>query len=126
MPNGLQVYAKAQARVESDREREYRLFALVTAKLERAAQLGAAEQPQDVAVLHDALSHNLELWTALLEDLVDPRNRLPVALKCGLVGLALWVQKRTPAVRAERAGFEELIQVNRQIMDGLAARPAAG
>ena len=57
-------------------------------------------------------------------DLADPRNQLPSQLKANLISLSIWVDKHTSKAMVGKAPIEPLIDINRNVMEGLAA--AAG
>ena len=59
------------------------------------------------------------LWDAFLHDLSDPENRLPSELKKKIISLCLWVRRETDAVIDGKTRVDDLIKVNRNIMDGL-------
>jgi len=112
------AYQKSQNSAESPRSMEYRAFALATGRLTEAAN------QNDYVKFYEALQFNRELWTILQADLADPNNQLPEALKASLLSLSLWVQRHTSLVMRGEASPDSLIEVNRQIMDGLKMEPA--
>ncbi len=117
----LNAYRQAATRTETPREMEYRLFAEVTLALMEASKLDRA----DVAGKVDALDWNRRLWTALSDDCSRPDNGLPKPLRASIISLALWVGKHTSAVIRGQEEIEPLIEINRMIMQGLSANPAA-
>ncbi len=117
---GLEAYRRVQKVAESPREAEYRLFAQVTAALLKAE----AEKHSGVTLV-DTLDWNRRLWSALSTDCGMPGNGMPANLRGQIVSLALWVSRYSSEVAAGKAGIDALIDVNRAIMDGLAAQPAA-
>lgn len=113
---GLQAYQKTAQRAESPRELEYRLFGQVTRALMDAAKL----DPTDYAKRIDALDWNRRVWSAFSTACGDPENKLPHALRAQIISLAIWVGKHSSAVMRGEEDFQDLIEVNRMIMQGLA------
>lgn len=115
----VRTYQTAQRNTESPRNTEYRLFAQVTRAL---------MQTQDVRDprLHDALNWNRRLWLTLQMDLLQPDNRMPDDLKARLISVSIWVEKHTRKAARGEAAIQPLIDLNRQIMEGLAPQPLAG
>ena len=66
------------------------------------------------------------MWIAMQTDLAAEGNKLPDALKAQLISLAMWVDKYTLKVMQKREPLAPLIEVNRAIMEGLAASASAG
>ncbi len=113
----IQAYQRAATQAESPRELEYRAFGQVTAGLLRAKD----EQPS-LTVLAEAIDANRRLWTLLSTDCSAPENKLPLALRGQIVSLAMWVARYSSDVLRNGADLEPLIDVNRTMMEGLAAR----
>ena len=112
----LQAYKQAAQRAESPREAEYRLFGEVTRALMRAAELDRAQ----IAERMDALHWNRQLWNALATECSDADNTLPVALRAQIISLSLFVNRHTSAIMQGSETFDELIEVNRIVTQGLA------
>ena len=117
----LQAYQQAATRAESPRDMEYRLFAQVTKALIDAAALDKSE----IGKRADALDWNRRLWATLGADCADPGNQLPAPLRASFISLSIWVNKHTSLVIRNKEDIEPLIDVNRMIMQGLAAQGAA-
>ncbi len=113
----LQAYQQAATRAESPRDTEYRLFAQVTRALIEASKL----DPMDVGGRADALDWNRRVWAAFASDCGNPDNGLPRALRASIISLSIWVGKHTSLVIRREDDFEPLIEINRMIMQGLAA-----
>ena len=113
----LQAYQQAATRAESPRDTEYRLFAQVTRALMDAAKL----DPMDIGGRMDALDWNRRVWSVFAADCGHPDNGLPKPLRASIISLSLWVGKHTSLVIRREEDFEPLIEVNRMIMQGLAA-----
>lgn len=117
----LQAYQQASARAEDPRSAEYRLFGQVT----RALIEAKAADRLDFKTRIDALDWNRRLWTALGSDCAAPGNALPEALRAQFISLSIWVNRHTSVAMRNPDEIEALIDVNRMIMQGLAAQAAA-
>ncbi len=113
----LQAYQQAATRAESPRELEYRLFAQVTLALLEASKVS----PDEFAARVDALDWNRRVWTVLADACASSDNKLPPPLRASIISLAMWVSRHTSAVIRRQEHIEPLIEVNRLIMQGLAA-----
>ena len=112
----LKAYQKAQAAGENPRSTEYRLFGQVTGALMDASTKGAKGKP-----LVDAIDWNRRLWSTLAVDCMDEGNALPVPLKAQIISLSIWVTKYSTEVMQQGAPLDPLIDVNRNMMQGLAS-----
>jgi flagellar protein FlaF len=81
--------------------------------------------PSDFRTRIDALDWNRRLWTALAADCSDPQNQLPPQLRASFISLSLFVNRHTSAVMRREESFDDLIEINRMIMQGLAASAEA-
>jgi flagellar protein FlaF len=113
----LQAYQKTQRTFSNPRDNEYRLFAQITAALIDAKDLARTDQR-----LINALSRNRQLWSALATDCSSQDNRLAAALRAQFISLSLWVNRHTSEVMRKRESVVPLIDINRTIMEGLAAK----
>ncbi len=113
------VYGEVAQRTASDSVTELAVFQQITGELERVAQ---AERPQPAA-WGSAISRNMQLWTLLATDLMQPGNLLPDDTKQGLLKLGLFVLSHSNEVLAQRADMNVLIDINRSIMAGLEHQP---
>lgn len=109
----IQAYAKAQAASENSRSVEQRLFIQVTKALTTARENGRI---QDIA---DAVLWNRQVWNALVADCANDGNRLPKEIRAGIISLGLWVWRQSMAALRDSREIEALIDVNRQIIQGL-------
>ena len=117
----LRAYQQTSARSESPRNTEYRLFAQVTMSLISAQKLDR----MDIAGRMDALDWNRRLWSVLEADCAAPTNQLPVETRAGIISLARWVNKYTTEVMIGQEDIQDLIDVNRMIMQGLSGEAVA-
>ncbi len=112
----LQAYKKAAQQAESPRELEYRLFGDVTRALIEASKLDRFEIQKRMEALH----WNRQLWNTLATECSDPENALPEAARAQIISLSLFVNRHTSAIMRGEESFEDLIDINRTIMQGLA------
>jgi flagellar protein FlaF len=110
----LQNYQIAQNTTEDPRRTEYRLFAQVTKALMDAISGSENDTAQ-------AIHWNRRMWLALQADCSDEENVLNDQTRAGIISLAIWVDKHSRKVLRGEAKVEPLIEVNRSIMEGLAA-----
>jgi len=96
---------------------EYRLFGQVTRALVHASSVDAA----DVATRIDALDWNRRLWSTLATDCTSPHNALGQSMRAQIISLSLFVNRHSSKVMKGEEDFETLIDINRSIMQGLAA-----
>ncbi len=113
----LQAYQQAATRAESPRDTEYRLFAQVTRALIEASKL----DPMDFGGRADALDWNRRMWATFASDCSHAENGLPKPLRASIISLSLWVARHTSLVIRREDEIEPLIEINRMIMQGLAA-----
>ena len=110
----LQAYQNTQRITEDSRTTEYRLFGQVTGAL-----IDAAKTSDNAAPLVEAIDWNKKLWRTLAADCMDDRNQLPQEVRAKIVSLSLWVSKYSKQVQRTGAPMDPLIEVNRNIMQGL-------
>ena len=111
------AYAAAQRATLEGRALEREVLLRVTARLEAADRAA----PGGMAALARALDDNRRLWEAFALDLARPANPYPDELKAGLISLAAFVARHTPAVLAGEAGAGALAEINRNVAAGLGA-----
>ena len=117
----LRAYQQTAARAESPKEAEYRLFGQVTRALMEAQKL----DPKDVGGRIDALDWNRRMWSALATDCGAADNGLPTQLRASIISLAMWVGKYTSLVIRGQDDIQDLIDINRMVMQGLSGQGAA-
>jgi flagellar protein FlaF len=115
----LMAYTRVQRTTGTPRENEYRLFADVTRGLIEAGKSGARDK-----TFFDALDWNRRLWSTLSTDCSSPGNKLPKQVRAQIISISIWVSKYTSMVALDRAEIGALIDINRTIMEGLAAQNA--
>ena len=117
------AYGTDTQRTAGEQQIEFALFQQITQGLQDIAD---AEKPAPTAWA-EAIERNLRLWTILTTDLLLPENALPLEIKQGLLNLAMFVRRHSMQVLSGTAEIEDLIEVNRTIMAGIApagANPA--
>ncbi len=111
----LDAYRRARAIAETPRAMEYRLMGQITGEMIEARDAGLSG-----AALMPALHRNREVWSTFSALCGAPGNQLPDGLRAGIISIALWVERYTSDVVRGRDSIDDLILVNRAIMDGLA------
>ncbi|MFC3051247.1 flagellar biosynthesis regulator FlaF [Kordiimonas pumila] len=112
-----QAYQKAQNTAETPSQVEYRLFAQVTNALMKAKDSGVRDMK-----LIDAVDWNRRMWSTLSSDCGAKGNSLPDQLRASIISLAIWVSKHSSLVIRGQESVDDLISINRTIMEGLAAQ----
>ncbi len=110
----LKAYKATQAATEDPRLTEYRLFGQVTGALLNAKQSNATGVP-----LVEAVDWNRRMWRTLAADCMDDRNKLTQEVRAKIISLSLWVAKYSRSVTRNKAPLDPLIEINRNIMQGL-------
>ena len=117
----LQAYQRVSQRSESPRQVEYRLFGEVTRALIDAAALPV----DDLSGRMAALDWNRRLWSTLGADCARDDNGLPPSLRARIISISLWVGRHTSETIRGQASFDDLIDINRIMMQGLAGQVEA-
>jgi flagellar biosynthesis activator protein FlaF len=98
------------------RSREQRALDHGVSLLKRL-QGGDLESPEE----NEALLYIRRLWAFFVEDLANPRNGLPEALRAELISIGLWIIKEADRIRQDKAtDVDELVAINVIIRDALA------
>ncbi len=113
----LKAYQTTQKASESTSQTEYRLFADVTRAL-----MDVKELPKLDVRLHDALLWNRQLWSTLATDCAVEGNRLPKQLRASIISISIWVGKYSSQVARGEEDIQALIDINKNIMEGLSAQ----
>lgn len=112
----INAYQAARSRAETPRATELRLMREITAEMLTAHEAGLKG-----ALLMPSLYRNREMWTTFVTDCGTRGNNLPIELRAKIISLGLWVDRFTSDVVAGRESIQELIEVNRSVMEGLGA-----
>lgn len=109
------AYQRVRTIAESPRNTEFRLVSQITGEMiaARDAELRGAD-------LMSTLHRNREMWAAFASACGASGNALPGELRAGIISLALWVDRFTSDVVTGREPIDELIGVNRLLLEGLA------
>lgn len=110
----LGAYQKVQRTTESPRNSEYRLFGTVTSALIAAKGLDRLDKK-----LIEALDWNRRMWTVLAGDCSDDGNELPEKLRAQIISISLWVSRYSSEVMRGKGDIDDLIDINKTIMEGL-------
>jgi flagellar biosynthesis activator protein FlaF len=116
----VSAYQRVRAIAESPRNTEFRLVTQITGEMIAANEAGLTGSDL-MATLH----RNREMWSAFASACGTPGNALPDTLRAGIISLALWVDRFTTNVMTGREPLDELIGVNRFLLEGLAPEQAA-
>lgn len=116
----LQAYERAQNTTQSPRQVEYRLFGQVTGALIEARDGGSRDKR-----FFEALDWNRRMWSTLSSDCGAKGNGLPDTLRARIVSLSIFVTKYSSRVALGKADIQDLIEINKTIMEGLAMQPTA-
>ena len=114
----LAAYQRMRTIAETPRSTEHRLASEITREMIAARDSGLSG-----AALIGPLHRNREMWAAFSSDCSCAGNSLPMDLRATIVSLALWVERFTSDVVAGHEPVDDLIEVNRAILDGLSAAP---
>lgn len=112
----IKAYQQTATRTENPRDIEYRLFAQVTSALTDVQKSGRS----DLRKLIDVLDWNRRVWSAFALDCASVENSLPAQLRASIISLSIFVSKHTSAVMRDGEDIQDLIDINRLIMQGLA------
>ncbi|WP_291845329.1 flagellar biosynthesis regulator FlaF [Maricaulis sp.] len=118
----LQAYQKTSARAEDPRATEYRLFAQVTRSLMHAKTL-PMDAVRDRAA---AIDWNRRVWSNLALDCASQDNKLPEALRAAIISLSIFVSKHGSFAMRNPEAIDDLVDINRTVMQGLMPQASAG
>jgi len=108
------AYASVQNAVETPRDLEIRAISHITHQLVEANKPEA--EPIDRA---RALNGNLRLWSMLVQDLADPANALPDAIKGRYISLGLFARRVSLNALTAQSDLSALIRINTDVLDAL-------
>lgn len=111
----VKAYGEVRNRTADNKSLEAALFQQITDGLKQAIDL----EKSDPATWADAINRNLELWTLLTTDLLNPDNQLQDALRKSLLEISVFVRRTSMQVLSGGATLDDLIEVNESIMTGL-------
>ncbi|MBX9741566.1 MAG: flagellar biosynthesis regulator FlaF [Beijerinckiaceae bacterium] len=100
---------------EEERSRERQAFDESIRLLEQAMSAGVKS-----SAAIQALHFTEQLWTILIEDLLNPGNALPEATRASIVSIGIWVVKEIELIRKGQSDdLEGIVSINAIIRDGL-------
>jgi flagellar protein FlaF len=108
------AYAGAQNASENARDLEIRTISHITRQLVDANTRDAEPQSRI-----RALNGNVRLWSLLIEDLSDPGNALPDALKGSYISLGIFARRASLGALTETSDLSTLIKINTDVLDAL-------
>ena len=111
----LDVYRRVRTIAETPRAQEYRLMSQITGEMTHAC-----DRRLSGPALVPSLHRNREVWGVFASQCAAQGNGLPDDLRASIISIALWVDRYTSEVAAGRDSIDDLITVNRAIIDGLA------
>lgn len=110
----LTAYHRARNIIETPRQAERRLMCEITGEMIHARDAGHRR-----GALMPTLHRNREVWNTFSAVCGAAGNELPATVRASIISLALWVDHFTSDVVAGRESIDDLIAVNRDIIDGL-------
>lgn len=111
----FQAYGEATRRTASGRALERAVFDQITRDLQIVHDNDGADPVQWA----DAIQRNMQLWTIIATDVLNPENGLPEETRAALFSLSEFVRRTSLQVFSRSASLEDVIAVNRAILAGL-------
>lgn len=112
----VNAYRRAQEIAATPRGNEYRLMSQITAEM-----IAARDAGMKGVKLMPALHRNRRAWSTFSTLCAAPENQLPEDLRARIISIGLWVERHTSDVVRGRESIDDLIGVNRAIIEGLSA-----
>ncbi|MPS71237.1 flagellar biosynthesis regulator FlaF [Novosphingobium aerophilum] len=117
----LNAYQRVQQIAATPRRNEYRLMSQITGEMIAARDAGLRG-----AALAPSLHRNRQAWTTFSTMCATEGNQLPDDLRARIISIGMWVEKYTSQVITGRDTIDDLIVVNRAIIEGLANENGTG
>jgi flagellar protein FlaF len=117
MNRTLAHYETARRATATPQDNEILIFTNTNAELAKAR---GADAKTRIA----ALFLNQRVWSAIVKDLSLETNQLPDDLKRNLTELGFWAMRYSTRAMTEGLSLDPLIEVNRNMIEGLAAQRA--
>ncbi|MEL7031245.1 MAG: flagellar biosynthesis regulator FlaF [Pseudomonadota bacterium] len=111
------AYGEVRNRTADSRSIERALFRQITDAMIEAQDL----KQSDPAKWANAINRNLDLWTLLASDLMNPNNGLDAGLRKSLLELSVFVRRASTKILAGGDELPDLIDINESIIKGLAS-----
>lgn len=109
------AYGEVRNRTADNKSLEHALFRQITDGLIEAKDL----EKTDPSKWADALNRNLELWTLLATDLLNPDNSLNEVTRKSLLELSIFVRRASMQILSGEGEIADLVEINESIMSGL-------
>jgi flagellar biosynthesis activator protein FlaF len=90
--------------------------------LDRAIELlrSAMQKGRESRDAVEALFYTRRVWTAFIEDLRNPDNQLPIAVRADLISIGIWILKELDRIRLRKSdNFKGIADIITIIRDGL-------
>ncbi len=110
----IESYRRAQEIGATPRSNEYRLMSQITGEM-----IAARDQNLKGAALMRILHRNRLTWSTFGSMCMASENQLPQDLRARIVSLSIWVDRHTSQVMAGAEKIDDLIAINRAIINGL-------
>jgi flagellar protein FlaF len=108
------AYAGVQNAIENARDLEIRAISHITRNLIEA------NKPETNPIDRTrALNGNIRLWSLLMQDLSNPGNALPDAIKARYVSLGLFARRSSLKAITNGADLAALIRINTDVLEAL-------
>jgi flagellar biosynthesis activator protein FlaF len=119
--SAVNAYQKTGYRAASAREREAALLIKAAANLQKTKSENCTREELD-----QALTFNRKIWTIFVSELINEDHEMPKELRQNLVNLGLFTFNHTLEIMVDPKSktVDSLININRNIAEGLRADPA--
>ncbi|WP_325421492.1 flagellar biosynthesis regulator FlaF [Sphingobium sp.] len=117
----VNAYRRAQEIGATPRGNEYRLMSQITSEMIAARDAGLLG-----VQLMPALHRNRSAWSLFSNVCASSDNQLPEDLRARIISIAFWVERYTSDVVRGRESIDDLIVVNRAIIEGLSHENGKG
>lgn len=123
MSSATRLYKAVSEKIASPRSTEADLLLEAAFRLQKVQGNWDARGANE---LDDALRYNRVLWTIFMSTVTKAENPLPQAIRQNVANLGIFVLKHTIAILVEPKPekISTLIEINRNLAAGLAAKPA--
>ena len=74
----------------------------------------------------DAIDWNRRIWSNLAIDCASNDNKLPEALRAAIISLSIFVSKHGSVAMRDPQAIDDLVDINRTVMQGLMPQASAG
>lgn len=123
----VNAYKRTIRDTESPKDIERRVLSRINARLQELAKDFDVAEPKGRVVTSDvqsAIWDNQTFWMTVKADLTNPQNQLGPDIRASLISLAIWVDKASAKVLANEGSLQPLVDINTNIIAGLAGQRA--